>query len=265
MQGAPCYPPASSSSATDSPPTTPRPVSRARPTRRCPRPGAPRRELLRRALPRLRRERVLTSDLRRASETAAHARLSRTRAATRACARSTSATWAGRPLTEFPAGTEPAWRGGPLARARRRDAGPTCWRASAAPSTSCSPRGTWLDRLPRRRRARRALARHRRRPAPRRGPGERQRDGDPSRRLAWRPTAGPPGQCPDRAISQRKFRAGAALEPVRRSHPGAFAGRRQMGTGRPAQWGRRAGRLPPSLSGRGRARRLPAARSAPTG
>ncbi len=64
------------------------------------------------ALPRF--ENVLTSDLRRATETAA---LLGYPDATRdpRWREIDVAGWAGRPLTEFPSGTEPAWRGGPLA------------------------------------------------------------------------------------------------------------------------------------------------------
>lgn len=64
------------------------------------------------ALPRF--ENVLTSDLQRAVETAAllgypdAVRDPRWREID-------VAGWAGRPLSEFPSGTEPAWRGGPLA------------------------------------------------------------------------------------------------------------------------------------------------------
>ena len=64
------------------------------------------------ALPRF--ENVITSDLRRATQTAAllgypdAIRDPRWREID-------VAGWAGRPLSEFPSGTEPAWRGGPLA------------------------------------------------------------------------------------------------------------------------------------------------------
>ena len=64
------------------------------------------------ALPRF--ENVLTSDLRRARETAAL--LGYPDATPDPRWREIDvADWAGRPLTEFPSGTEPAWRGGPLA------------------------------------------------------------------------------------------------------------------------------------------------------
>ena len=48
----------------------------------------------------------------------------------------------GRPLTEFPSGTEPAWRGGPLARRPAARPGTTSSLASVPPSTSWT--ATWL-------------------------------------------------------------------------------------------------------------------------
>ena len=100
MRGAPCYPHASSSSATASPPTTPRPVCRGSPTRSCPRPGAPRRSRCARAAA-LRAERVITSDLRRASETAAILGFPDARRDAR-FREIDVGSWAGRPLSDFP-------------------------------------------------------------------------------------------------------------------------------------------------------------------
>ena len=63
----------------------------------------------------------------------------------------------------------------PAGRARRRDLGRP---RGAGRRRRRRTRGHVADRLPRRRRPGRAVARHRRRSAPRRGPRERQRDGD---------------------------------------------------------------------------------------
>jgi probable phosphoglycerate mutase len=59
-------------------------------------------------------EHVLTSDLRRATETAPLLGYPDARRDPR-WREIDVAGWAGRPLSEFPSGTEPAWRGGPLA------------------------------------------------------------------------------------------------------------------------------------------------------
>ena len=70
-------------------------------------------ELLEPALARFPDDRVVTSDLRRARETAAL--LGYPDAWPDARWREINVgAWAGRPLSEFPAGSEPAWRGGPL-------------------------------------------------------------------------------------------------------------------------------------------------------
>jgi probable phosphoglycerate mutase len=70
-------------------------------------------ELLAPALAPFPPERVITSDLRRARETAAL--LGYPDALPDARWREIDVgAWAGRPLSEFPAGSEPAWRGGPL-------------------------------------------------------------------------------------------------------------------------------------------------------
>ena len=178
------------------------------------------------------------------------------RARRRAGVRSTSASGRAGRSRSSPTSREAAWRGGPLHAAGRRVLGRVRRRASAARSTSWSPTGGDVARrLPRRRRARGALARHRRRSARAiAGPGERQRHGDPvaapaaarDLRLDARDCHGR-----DRRASHRKFLGEAAFQPVRRPHPGAFAGRLdQVGTGRPAQWGRRVGRLPPLVARR---------------
>jgi probable phosphoglycerate mutase len=70
-------------------------------------------EQLARALPAFAPERVVTSDLRRASETAALLGYPGARPDAR-WREIDVGEWAGRPLAEFPSGTEPAWRGGPL-------------------------------------------------------------------------------------------------------------------------------------------------------
>jgi broad specificity phosphatase PhoE len=70
-------------------------------------------ELLAPALARLPEDRVVTSDLRRARETAALLGYPDARPDARWREINVGA-WAGRPLSEFPAGSEPAWRGGPL-------------------------------------------------------------------------------------------------------------------------------------------------------
>ena len=70
-------------------------------------------ELLAPALAPFPPERVITSDLRRARETAAL--LGYPDALPDARWREIDVgAWAGRPLSEFPSGSEPAWRGGPL-------------------------------------------------------------------------------------------------------------------------------------------------------
>jgi glucosyl-3-phosphoglycerate phosphatase len=70
-------------------------------------------ELLKPALARFDDDRVVTSDLQRASETAAL--LGYPRARTDARFREIDVgEWEGRSLSDFPAGTETAWRGGPL-------------------------------------------------------------------------------------------------------------------------------------------------------
>ena len=70
-------------------------------------------ELLKAALDGFEADRVLTSDLQRASETAAILGYPDARRDTRFREIDVGA-WSGRPLTEFPDGSEPAWRGGQL-------------------------------------------------------------------------------------------------------------------------------------------------------
>jgi probable phosphoglycerate mutase len=70
-------------------------------------------ESLRPVLARFPTERVITSDLRRARETAVLLGHSEARPDPR-WREIDVGEWAGRPLAEFPAGSEPAWRGGPL-------------------------------------------------------------------------------------------------------------------------------------------------------
>ena len=70
-------------------------------------------ELLRPALARFDEDRVLTSDLQRASQTAELLGYPGARRDPRLREIDVGA-WEGRPLADFPAGPEPAWRGGPL-------------------------------------------------------------------------------------------------------------------------------------------------------
>jgi broad specificity phosphatase PhoE len=70
-------------------------------------------ELLRPALARFEDDRVVTSDLKRASETAALLGYPDARRDAR-FREIDVGSWAGRPLAEFPEGPETAWRGGPL-------------------------------------------------------------------------------------------------------------------------------------------------------
>ena len=194
-------------------------------------------------------EQVVTSDLRARERDRGAARLSRTRGATRAGARSPSASGQGRPLADFPDETECAWRGG--AAARRRTAS----------------RGREFSRA-RRRRGRRAGRRGRRRgsssataassaprsptsPAPTRGRSPARRtpaspSSGPARRRGWSATPGRPlcqrsdvqRNSPQVLARGRRFRQYAALilGPLKSGYI--------VGTGRPAQWGRRVGRLP---------------------
>jgi glucosyl-3-phosphoglycerate phosphatase len=70
-------------------------------------------ELLKPALARFEDDRVVTSDLQRASETASLLGYPDARRDAR-FREIDVGSWAGRPLAEFPAGPETAWRGGPL-------------------------------------------------------------------------------------------------------------------------------------------------------
>ena len=218
-------------------------------------------------------DRVVTSDLAARARDRGAARLPGRAARRRASARSTSASGRARRSSDFPSGTETAWRGGPLKapdgesweRLRRR--------ASAAPSTSWSPPaapGSWsataasCARPSRTSPARtRGGSRARRTPASRSsGPGRRRM----LESYGWVPRS---VSAADGRGIHRKFFAEAALEPpTSLSHPGAFCRERRKGGNRPAgKWGRRAGRLPrtPGLASRGALDALDARGARPTG
>src|SRR3954469_15203350 len=100
-------------------------------------------ELLRPALPALADDRVVTSDLQRAVQTAALLGHSGARRDPR-FREIDVGEWEGRPLSEFPAGPEPAWRGGPL-----KAPGGESWadlqrRVGAALDELIAAGGTWL-------------------------------------------------------------------------------------------------------------------------
>ena len=218
----------------------------------------------------LRRRAVVTSDLDRARETAELLGYPGARLDAR-FREIDVGEWAGRPLADFPSGSEPAWRGGPLkapdgeswedlAGARRRRA------RRADRRRRHVARG-----LPRRRRPRRALARHRGRSAAGRRARERQRHGvqaqSPPRleAYAWTPAL---SVTLTRERSHRKFPRQGAFEASRRSsHPGAFcrgAAQRWEPAGRHMGPPRRPV-TPSTARATESARRPPAARRRPTG
>jgi len=88
-------------------------------------------ELLRPALARFDEDRVLTSDLQRASQTAELLGYPGARRDPRLREIDVGA-WEGRPLADFPAGPEPAWRGGPL----KADDGESWARRVAGPANA---------------------------------------------------------------------------------------------------------------------------------
>ena len=133
-------------------------------------------KLLKPALPRFDETQVVTSDLQRARETAELLGYPDARPDAR-FREIDVGEWAGRPLSEFPSGAETAWRGGSLKAPDGES-----WERPAGAGRRCARRADRRRRdvargLPRRRRARRALARHGRRCPARRGTRQRQRHG----------------------------------------------------------------------------------------
>src|SRR3954464_12954101 len=147
-------------------------------------------ELLRPALPAFEDDRVVTSDLQRAAQTAALLGYPGARREPRLREIDVGA-WEGRSLSDFPPGPETAWRGGPLKAPDGESWAELQSRVGQAidelvaagggggGGLSRGGGGRAASRLPRRRRARRPLARPRGRPAARRRPGQRQRHDRP--------------------------------------------------------------------------------------
>jgi glucosyl-3-phosphoglycerate phosphatase len=100
-------------------------------------------ERLESALARFDAGRVVTSDLRRARETAALLGYPEARADAR-FREIDVGEWAGRPLSEFPAGSEPAWRGGPLKAPDGESWGQLQARVGDALDELIAAGGSWL-------------------------------------------------------------------------------------------------------------------------
>jgi glucosyl-3-phosphoglycerate phosphatase len=100
-------------------------------------------ELLRPALARFAADRVVTSDLRRARETAALLGYPDARLDPR-FREINVGEWEGRPLSEFPAGPETAWRGGPLKAPDGESWEELQARVGAALDELIAAGGTWL-------------------------------------------------------------------------------------------------------------------------
>ena len=197
-------------------------------------------ELLRPALPRFDDDRVVTSDLRTRERDRGAARLPG-RAPRPALARDRRRRVGGPPArrTSRP-DRRPAWRGGPLKAPDGESWADLQARVGARAGRADRGRRDVARGLPRRRGARRALARHRCRPAAGRRAGQRERHG--RARAATRRSSSPTAGCRfcQRTDARRKFTAssprGAALEPQRRAPRilGPFAGARRKGGNRPA-------------------------------
>jgi probable phosphoglycerate mutase len=100
-------------------------------------------ELLRPALPALDDDRVVTSDLRRAVQTAELLGHSRARRDPR-FREIDVGEWEGRPLSDFPAGPETAWRGGPLTAPDGESWADLQTRVGNALDELIAAGGTWL-------------------------------------------------------------------------------------------------------------------------
>jgi broad specificity phosphatase PhoE len=100
-------------------------------------------ELLRPALARLEADRVVTSDLRRARETAELLGYPDARPDARFREIDVGA-WAGRRLAEFPSGSEPAWRGGSLKAPDGESWDELQARVGAAVDELIAAGGSWL-------------------------------------------------------------------------------------------------------------------------
>ncbi|HET6550870.1 MAG TPA: histidine phosphatase family protein [Solirubrobacter sp.] len=95
------------------------------------------------ALPAFDGARVLTSDLRRARETAALLGYPDARPDPR-WREIDVGSWAGRPISDFPSGSEPAWRGGPLAAPDGETWPELQARVGAAVDALVADGGAWL-------------------------------------------------------------------------------------------------------------------------
>jgi broad specificity phosphatase PhoE len=100
-------------------------------------------KLLKPALARFEPDRVVTSDLQRARETAELLGYPGARLDARLREINVGA-WAGRPLAEFPSGPEPAWRGGPLKAPHGESWEDLQARVGAAVDELIAAGGTWL-------------------------------------------------------------------------------------------------------------------------
>jgi broad specificity phosphatase PhoE len=100
-------------------------------------------KLLKPALARFEPDRVVTSDLKRARETAELLGYPGARLDARLREINVGA-WAGRPLAEFPSGPEPAWRGGPLKAPDGESWEDLQARVGAAVDELIAAGGTWL-------------------------------------------------------------------------------------------------------------------------
>jgi broad specificity phosphatase PhoE len=100
-------------------------------------------KLLKPALERFDETQVVTSDLKRARETAELLGYPDARLDAR-FREIDVGEWAGRPLAEFPSGAEPAWRGGPLKAADGESWGDLVARVGGAIDELIAAGGTWL-------------------------------------------------------------------------------------------------------------------------
>ena len=169
--------------------------------------------------------------------------------------------WAGRPLTEFPSGTEPAWRGGPLAAPGGETWDDLVARVGAAVDELRAATG-WSSAT-----AASSAPRSRTSPAPIRagsqGPANASVTVISGGSLRWA-TAGPSGQGPDR----RRVSASSALGRRWSPYAALILGPLQGGSNgnRPAgTMGPPCRPVTPKPRARGPARPLRAARPAPTG